>query len=94
MLHLFVRCFKTSFRFGRRVQRALGIGISEEQMVHSRLDSSRAYCAGISRVLPKEEELLGNKASLERHIREITGIPVKALRGGSLPDFSVTERML
>ncbi|CZR52934.1 related to calcium-independent phospholipase A2 [Phialocephala subalpina] len=41
----------------------------------------------------KEGELLGNKASLERHICEITGIPVKALRGGSLPDFSVTERM-
>jgi hypothetical protein len=41
----------------------------------------------------KEGELLGNKASLERHICEITGIPVKALRGGSLSDFSVTERM-
>jgi hypothetical protein len=42
----------------------------------------------------KEGDLLGNKASLERHICEITGIPVKALRGGSLPDFSVTERLL
>jgi hypothetical protein len=41
----------------------------------------------------KEGELLGNKASLERHICEITGIPVKALRRGSLSDFSVTERM-
>ncbi|KAF8853548.1 HET-domain-containing protein [Acephala macrosclerotiorum] len=40
----------------------------------------------------KEGELLGNKASLERHICEITGIPVKALRG-SLSDFTVTERM-
>jgi hypothetical protein len=38
-------------------------------------------------------ELLGNKASLERHICEITGIPVKALRGGSLSNFSVTERI-
>ena len=36
---------------------------------------------------------LGNKTSLERHICEITGIPVKALRGSSLLDFSVTERM-
>jgi hypothetical protein len=27
---------------------ALGIGISEKQMVHSRLDPSRAYCSGIS----------------------------------------------
>jgi hypothetical protein len=41
----------------------------------------------------KERELLGNKISLEGYICEITGIPVKALRGGSLSDFSVTERM-
>jgi hypothetical protein len=42
----------------------------------------------------EEGELLGNKVSLERHICEITGIPVKALRGGSLSDFSIAERML
>jgi hypothetical protein len=42
----------------------------------------------------KGGELLGNRASLEGHICEITGIPVKALRGGSLSDFSVTERLL
>ncbi|KAL5325418.1 hypothetical protein ACEPPN_006543 [Leptodophora sp. 'Broadleaf-Isolate-01'] len=41
----------------------------------------------------KEGELLGNKASLERQICEITGIPVKALRGSPLSDFSVNERM-
>jgi hypothetical protein len=41
----------------------------------------------------KEAVLLGNKVSLERHICEITGIPVKALRGSPLSDFSVTERM-
>ena len=41
----------------------------------------------------KEGELLGNKASLERHICEKTGIPVKALRGSPLSDFDVTERM-
>jgi len=40
-----------------------------------------------------EGELLGNKSSLERHICERTGIPVKALRGISLSTFSVTERM-
>ncbi|TVY34372.1 Vegetative incompatibility protein HET-E-1, partial [Lachnellula subtilissima] len=40
----------------------------------------------------KEGELLGNKASLERHICEITGIPVSALRGSPLSDFSVAER--
>ncbi|PQE06061.1 hypothetical protein CJF30_00005019 [Rutstroemia sp. NJR-2017a BBW] len=42
----------------------------------------------------KEGELLGNKASLERHICEITGIPVKALRGSPISEFSVAERML
>jgi len=41
----------------------------------------------------KDMELLGNKISLERHIREITGIPSKALRGSPLSDFSVAERM-
>ena len=41
----------------------------------------------------KEGEQLGNKKSLERHIHEVTGIPVKALRGSSLSDFSVPERM-
>ncbi|PMD18044.1 HET-domain-containing protein [Hyaloscypha hepaticicola] len=41
----------------------------------------------------KEGVLLGNKAFLERHICEITGIPAKALRGGYLSDFSVIERM-
>ncbi|KFZ22703.1 hypothetical protein V502_02818 [Pseudogymnoascus sp. VKM F-4520 (FW-2644)] len=41
----------------------------------------------------KEGELLGNKDSLERHICEKTGVPVKALRGSPLSDFGVTERM-
>src|SRR5882762_2795231 len=41
----------------------------------------------------KEGEQLGNKRSLERHIHEVTGIPVKALRGSSLADFSIPERM-
>jgi hypothetical protein len=42
----------------------------------------------------KEGEQLGNKKSLERHIHEVTGIPVKALRGSSLADFDTSERML
>jgi hypothetical protein len=37
---------------------------------------------------------LGNRSSLERHIHEATGIPVKALRGHSVSDFSVHERMI
>ena len=41
----------------------------------------------------KEGELLGNKASLERQICEITGIPASALRGSPLSDFSVAERL-
>ncbi|XTI93092.1 HET-domain-containing protein [Cenococcum geophilum] len=42
----------------------------------------------------KEGEQLDNKNPLERHVYEITGIPVKALQGSPLSDFSVTERML
>ncbi|KAH6704326.1 kinesin light chain 1 [Leptodontidium sp. MPI-SDFR-AT-0119] len=41
----------------------------------------------------KEGELLGSKASLERHICEVTSIPAKALRGSPLSDFSVAERL-
>ena len=36
---------------------------------------------------------LGDKLSLEGEIHRITGIPVEALRGRSLSDFSVSERM-
>jgi Heterokaryon incompatibility protein (HET) len=42
----------------------------------------------------KEGEQLGSKRSLERHVHEVTGIPIKALQGSPLPDFSVPERML
>jgi Heterokaryon incompatibility protein (HET) len=41
----------------------------------------------------KEGENIGNKNSLERSITDITGIPVKALRGCSLSSFSVAERL-
>ena len=41
----------------------------------------------------KEGELLGNKASLKRHICEVTGISANALRGSPLSDFSVAERL-
>jgi hypothetical protein len=39
-------------------------------------------------------EHLGDKRSLERHIHEATGIPVKALQGGLLSSFSIDERLL
>ena len=42
----------------------------------------------------KEGEQLGSKGSLERHVNEVTRIPIKALRGNPLDDFSVQERML
>ena len=42
----------------------------------------------------EEGKQLGNKKSLEWHIHEATGIPVKALRGSPLSDFSIPERML
>ena len=42
----------------------------------------------------KEGEQLGSKRSLERHVHEVTGIPVKALQGSPLSEFSVPERML
>jgi len=41
----------------------------------------------------KEGARLGTKKSLEPHIQDITGIPLKALRGSPLSDFRVSERM-
>jgi len=41
----------------------------------------------------RDWEELGGRASLERQICEITGIPVKALQGSPLSGFSVIERM-
>jgi hypothetical protein len=39
-----------------------------------------------------ERRRLGDKESLEQQIHEITRIPVEALRGGPLEDFSVQDR--
>jgi len=41
----------------------------------------------------KEGVRLGDKNTLERHIHEITGIPVEVLRNGLLSDVSVSDRM-
>lgn len=41
----------------------------------------------------KEGKRLGSRISLEQEIYEITGIPVDALRGLKLDEFSVEERM-
>ncbi|KAK3620612.1 hypothetical protein LTR22_025513 [Elasticomyces elasticus] len=40
----------------------------------------------------KDGKSLGTKASLEVQIGEITGIPVKAIRGRDLPEFTIHER--
>ncbi|KAH7409693.1 hypothetical protein BKA64DRAFT_693472 [Cadophora sp. MPI-SDFR-AT-0126] len=40
----------------------------------------------------KEGKLLGDKASLESMIHEVTRIPTRALRGDILSDFSLSER--
>jgi hypothetical protein len=41
----------------------------------------------------REAILLGNKSSLEQAIHEITKIPIDALRGSSMSDFTVSERL-
>ena len=40
----------------------------------------------------KEGQKLGDKASLETLLHEITGIPIDALRGKPLSDFSINDR--
>lgn len=41
----------------------------------------------------KEGQKLGSKSSLERHIRDVTGIPVNALQGSPLSSFTIAERL-
>ncbi|ETI25584.1 hypothetical protein G647_02358 [Cladophialophora carrionii CBS 160.54] len=41
----------------------------------------------------RERELLGDRNTLEQEIHEVTKIPIAALRGSPLTDFSVDERM-
>ena len=45
------------------------------------------------RFYSQEEKLLGDKKILEHQIQEITGIPVTALSGRPLPQFSIEERL-
>ena len=39
-----------------------------------------------------EKDLLGSKQSLEKQINEITGIPISALRGTELSQFSINQK--
>jgi hypothetical protein len=41
----------------------------------------------------KERKRLGDRKSLEQEIREITDLPIEVLRGQSLAEFSIDERM-
>jgi len=41
----------------------------------------------------REGEWLGNKRTLERQIHDITSIPIAALRGTDLSEFTVEERL-
>jgi hypothetical protein len=41
----------------------------------------------------REEVRLGDRTTLEQVIHDVTGIPLKALQGGLLSDFSVRDRM-
>ena len=41
----------------------------------------------------REGKQLGDKKSLEKPIHEITRIPIKALQGGPVSDFSIAKRM-
>ncbi|KAJ8113745.1 hypothetical protein OPT61_g4195 [Boeremia exigua] len=41
----------------------------------------------------REEKELGNKLDLEQHIHEVTRIPIPALRGLPLHEFSIPDRM-
>jgi hypothetical protein len=41
----------------------------------------------------REGKRLGSRISLEQEIHEITNIPIGVLRGQSLAEFSVDERM-
>jgi hypothetical protein len=41
----------------------------------------------------REGDLLGSKVLLEEAIHDVTGIVIEALRGGSLKDFTVEERL-
>lgn len=40
-----------------------------------------------------EGNRLGDRKSLEIHIQEITGVPIRALQGGNLAEFSLLERI-
>ena len=61
-----------------------------EPMVYSRMDAARADGAEF---FSREGRRIGDKASLEQLIHNITGIPLTALRNEPLDQFSTSERV-
>jgi hypothetical protein len=62
-------------------------------LVHARLDATRTHRSKLRSVLLSDGKLLGNKASLENQIHQVTGIAIGALRGTPLVQFSIDERL-
>ncbi|KAK7883598.1 hypothetical protein LTR67_011097 [Exophiala xenobiotica] len=62
-------------------------------MVYAGLDAARTPGSETSRVLFSGKRCLGDKDTLKQVIHEVTGIPVAALCGSPLADFSHQERM-
>jgi hypothetical protein len=85
MLRFPLRC-PSAYKRYTVARKYLGSIFSREQMVYSRLDASRTPSSS-------QRQRIGDKASLEHQICEITRIPVTALRGNALDEFSVPERM-
>jgi hypothetical protein len=71
----------------------VGIDISENKWFRRGWTLQELLAPASVDFFSREGELLGNKASLEQDICEITGIPATALRGSVLSDFSVAERI-
>ena len=72
----------------------MGSGFSKESMVYTRLDYYKNCWRPASvEFFSREGKCLGSKRTLEGLIHEITQIPIAALRGKSLSQISVDERL-
>lgn len=94
MLCLSVRCFETILQHWRRVSPLPWESAFRKSKWFTRgWTLQELISPTLVEFFSEDWERLGNKASLKRYICEITGIPVKALQGFPLSNFSVTERM-
>jgi tetratricopeptide (TPR) repeat protein len=84
------------------ISRDGGSSVSFDSVWESAFRKSRWFTRGwtlqellaprVIKFFSREGEHLGDKITLEREIHEITGIPILALRGTHLSNFSVEER--